>query len=215
MNKSQLLEWALEYDAYQRLAQGPDRLAAVVKPLRDWIKHHGDAPAWAGVDLLRGLAFCLHRELNWTSDAKLREDEIISDLKILAEAVDRHPSSVPNDRFIPHLIIKWKKILSSWIAMVQLTESFNEDLILHSDEFLSPVIDSSIACYRIFEAPSGYQAWVWVGSPVDGLSEELAHMPINYFCQLATRMGSYKNLSGAKNAARYDATERIYMGKSV
>lgn len=214
LNKYQLLEWALQYDAYQRLAYGPDRLADVVKPLRDWIKQHDDAPLWAGVDLLRGLAFYLHRELNWSADTQLREDDIISELKIIAEAVDRHPDSVPRDRFNPHLSMNWKNTSSSWFATVQLNRVVDEDLIFHIDDLFVSDKESLIACYRIFEVPAGYQAWVWIGLAAAAFDDKLTHMHASTFCQFATRIGFCPTLGGAKNVANFDATERLHMGKS-
>lgn len=206
MNKFQLLEWALEYDAYKRLAYGPDRLADVVRPLSDSIKQNGKAPEWAGVDLLRGLAFCLNRQLNWPGEPKPREEEVIHQLRIIADAIDRHPDAQPKDRFNSHISLGWKKDSTSWTATVLLGGPIDEETLFEGESH-------PIVLYRIFEVPGGYQLWAWMGDPENGFLEDLMHMPTAYFSQLAMRMGFYPNLSGAKNSANADAIERLYMGK--
>jgi len=205
MTKFQLLEWALGYDAYKRQAYGHDRLADLVEPLHRYIQKAGEAPEWAGVDLLRALAFFLNRQLNWSGDPTIREDEVISELRIIADAVARHPDSEPLDRFNPQISLTWKKGPACWTATVPLTGVNSCDI--PSDDGVPIVL------YRIIEVTTGFQIWAWLGCPHDEFLQELLHMPTAYFCQMAMRMGFYPNLVGAKSAVKIDATERLYMGK--
>ncbi|UDY24663.1 hypothetical protein [Nocardioides sp. Kera G14] len=55
------LEWAYTYDGYERLASSPEALWSVVAPVHEALLTTGRVPEWAGVDLLRGLAFYLVR----------------------------------------------------------------------------------------------------------------------------------------------------------
>ena len=56
------LRWAHTYDAYRRLASGPEMLATVLDGARQAYRREGRVPDWCGVDLLRGWAFYLSRE---------------------------------------------------------------------------------------------------------------------------------------------------------
>lgn len=56
--------WALEYNAYERLAggdEGPGALARLLEPVWTEFERGGRVPEWCGVDLLRGWAFYLVR----------------------------------------------------------------------------------------------------------------------------------------------------------
>ena len=56
------IDWAASYNAYDRLAGGPNELSALLEPLRAEYRRSGRIPEWCGVDLLRGWAFLLYRE---------------------------------------------------------------------------------------------------------------------------------------------------------
>ncbi|WP_378041036.1 8-oxoguanine DNA glycosylase OGG fold protein [Citricoccus parietis] len=56
------IEWALAYNAYERLAKSPNDLGRLLEPARDGFLTTGCVPEWCGVDLLRGWAFYLVRE---------------------------------------------------------------------------------------------------------------------------------------------------------
>lgn len=55
------LEWALAYNAYERLAENPAGLEHLLSPALDGFRTTGRVPGWCGVDLLRGWAFYLVR----------------------------------------------------------------------------------------------------------------------------------------------------------
>ena len=53
--------WAMSYDGFERIANGPERLEEVFAPLREAYGRTGTVPEWCGVDLLRGWLFLLQR----------------------------------------------------------------------------------------------------------------------------------------------------------
>ena len=56
-----ILVFALEYNAYERLAADPAHLGEVVEPIRDALDRGERIPEWAGSDLLRGALFFYQR----------------------------------------------------------------------------------------------------------------------------------------------------------
>lgn len=89
-----MVRWAHSYHAYNRLAS--DRLPQVLRPLTDEIEASGKIQDWAGVDLLRGLAFWLtrvaaHRE----APEGVLDDE---QFWMVVEALRHHPHARPRDR---------------------------------------------------------------------------------------------------------------------
>jgi hypothetical protein len=97
-DETPLLEWAHKYNAYERLASQPEHLLEVVRPLREALERYGAIPDWAGVDLLRGWAFCIAREYHW-SGGYLPLREAHPELWMIVDAVNRHPSAKAKDRF--------------------------------------------------------------------------------------------------------------------
>lgn len=56
-DRGALIKWAHSYNGYKRLGAGAGALVNVLDPLVAEIGASGRIPDWAGVDLLRGLAF--------------------------------------------------------------------------------------------------------------------------------------------------------------
>jgi hypothetical protein len=91
-----LIHWAQRYNGYERLGAGPSELVKVLSPLQNQIESSRRIPEWAGVDLLRGLAFwrvrvAAHRE---APDDALDDDVFLA----AAEALLEHPHARPSDR---------------------------------------------------------------------------------------------------------------------
>lgn len=90
-----LREWALGYPAYDRLASGLEELAALLEPARREYRAAGAAPAWCGVDLLRGWAFLLHRLAELGGGTAGPEwDAVMAALARHPEALDLRPEVV-------------------------------------------------------------------------------------------------------------------------
>lgn len=92
-----VVEWALRYNAYQRLAESPEQLEILIRPLREAYERIGAIPEWAGVDLLRGWAFYLQREHYHTGGHRPLFEEYPEFESILA-AVNGHPDCGAGDR---------------------------------------------------------------------------------------------------------------------
>lgn len=91
-----LIDWALRYNAYKRLGAGPSELVAVLRPLTDEIEASGTIPKWAGVDLLRGLAFWLVRmAAHHEAPEYALEDETFW---LVVNALRDHPAARYRDR---------------------------------------------------------------------------------------------------------------------
>ena len=60
-NEQALIDWAHEYNGYQRIASSPGALEVVVESVAREFRQTGRIPEWAGVDLLRGWAFYIVR----------------------------------------------------------------------------------------------------------------------------------------------------------
>jgi hypothetical protein len=83
---SDLLSFALSYNAYARLAQDPEHLVGIVQPVLAELEHGQDPPAWAGLDLLRGALFYIQRQTHHWGDVP-REQE--SQMRSLLSAIRR------------------------------------------------------------------------------------------------------------------------------
>ena len=91
-----LIEWACEYNAYERLAGSPNRLWDLLHPLRDAFERAGSIPDWAGVDLLRGWAFWLVRAHSHGGYSPLCEE--FPEIEAIVAAINRHPACRARDR---------------------------------------------------------------------------------------------------------------------
>ena len=88
-----LIDWAHRYNGYERL--GSDRVA-VLRPLQDEIEASGRIPEWAGVDLLRGLAFWRVRV---ASNHEAPEDALDDEVFLaVVDALRSHPHARTGDR---------------------------------------------------------------------------------------------------------------------
>ena len=95
-----LLDWALEYNGYERVAAALELIFEVLRPLREAVQRDGVVPEWAGVDLLRAWAFWIARAYHWSGGySPLREAH--PELWIIVDAVNRHPAAKRSDRFEP------------------------------------------------------------------------------------------------------------------
>jgi hypothetical protein len=99
MDEIPILEWAHEYNGYERIAGESELMLTVLRPLREAFERDGVIPEWAGVDLLRTWAFCIAREYHW-SGGYVPLHEKFPELWLIAEAVNRHPSARGEDRFV-------------------------------------------------------------------------------------------------------------------
>jgi hypothetical protein len=61
-NFDEILEFAITYNGYDRIAGSPEALLDLYEPIRKKWKESGRLPDWAGLDLLRGLLFLMARE---------------------------------------------------------------------------------------------------------------------------------------------------------
>jgi len=86
------LDWALTYDAYQRLADSPSELEQLLRGVRRSFYAEGAVPEWCGIDLLRGWAFYLVRDDHF--GATMDEQEWAGVLQALRD----HPSASSADR---------------------------------------------------------------------------------------------------------------------
>ncbi|WP_239252995.1 MULTISPECIES: hypothetical protein [Mycobacterium] len=91
-----LIAWARRYDGYKRLGGSPSALVKVLDPLVEEIAASGKIPEWAGVDLLRGLAFWRVRV---AANREAPEYALDDDLFLATvDAVHKHPNARPADR---------------------------------------------------------------------------------------------------------------------
>lgn len=91
-----VIAWALSYNGYKRLGAGSSELVAVLRPLMEDISTSGRVPEWAGVDLLRGLAFWLVRVAahHEAPEDALDDDQFLA----VVDALHRHRDARPKDR---------------------------------------------------------------------------------------------------------------------
>ena len=90
-----MIKWVYSYDGYKRLASEPPVLHDVLQPLWNAISESGEIPAWAGVDLLKGLAFTMMRDDHWDKDVEytLARPEFMA----IVDAIQRHPPTRSKD----------------------------------------------------------------------------------------------------------------------
>ncbi len=69
-----LLEYALTYDGYERLAGTVQRLGALVKPVLATLDRTKSVPEWAGGDLLRGALFFVQRQTHHWGDVPAHQE---------------------------------------------------------------------------------------------------------------------------------------------
>lgn len=96
---TEFLSWALTYNAYQRLGDGPDALTAVISVPRGEFERSGRVPAWCGVDLLRGWIFWLARKDHFEGYGHLVEPgyESNRELRSVVAALRNHPQVGADD----------------------------------------------------------------------------------------------------------------------
>lgn len=91
-----LLRWAHRYNGDKRLGASPSGLNKVLSPLVEEIATSGKIPEWAGVDLLRGLAFWRVRvAAHHEAPEYALDDELFL---AVVDALHRHPDARPPDR---------------------------------------------------------------------------------------------------------------------
>ncbi|NIZ90787.1 hypothetical protein [Kineococcus rubinsiae] len=62
----ELQEFALSYNAYRRIADSPERLLQVVRPVVRALDASKSIPTWVGMDLLRAAMFYVQRRARAT-----------------------------------------------------------------------------------------------------------------------------------------------------
>lgn len=91
-----MVDWAHSYNGYHRLGGGGGMLGSVLQPLTDALQETGHVPDWAGVDLLRGMAFLLTRA---AAHSEAAEDVLENEtFWLVVEALRQHPHARPWDR---------------------------------------------------------------------------------------------------------------------
>lgn len=95
-----IMSFALTYNGYTRLADHPEALLRVVEPVIDHLRREGKAPAWAGLDLLRGALFYLQRESRHGSTNSILNE---SEMRGLTRAIGQLAGDLdlPNDLGAP------------------------------------------------------------------------------------------------------------------
>lgn len=94
--ENQLIRWAHKYNAFERLARGPEHLFALVEPLNRAFQRDLSIPEWAGVDLLRGWAFYLvraHRHGGAYEPIGVEYPEFMA----IVEVIGQHPAAKKSD----------------------------------------------------------------------------------------------------------------------
>ena len=71
---AELLEFALTYNGYMRLANDPNTLERVVRPVLKALEAEKVPPDWAGIDLLRGTLFFMQRRTHHWGDVPADEE---------------------------------------------------------------------------------------------------------------------------------------------
>src|SRR4051812_47718815 len=72
---SDLLEFALTYNGYERLAHDPEHLGRLVAPVVRELEKSGPPPDWAQLDLLRGTLFFLQRRTHHWGEVPPDEEQ--------------------------------------------------------------------------------------------------------------------------------------------
>lgn len=91
-----LVEWAHEYNGYERLARDPSLLGDLMRTLQDEYRRTSEIPEWAGVDLLRGWAFFCVREHRFSGYGPLSEE--YPEFYAIVDALHRHPAATEAER---------------------------------------------------------------------------------------------------------------------
>lgn len=86
------MQWALTYNGYERVAENPDALLAVLRPAMAAYEESGRVPSWAGVDLLRAWAFYRVREAHHSGYGVTTRD-----WDDVLDAIRGHPSARGSD----------------------------------------------------------------------------------------------------------------------
>ncbi|MDV3136764.1 macro domain-containing protein [Mycobacterium sp. 29Ha] len=82
------IEWALSYNPYERLCRRPDLLDNIFGRLESHYSSTKSAPAWAGVDLLRGWAHALALEILASGT-----NQLVKKFTTVLSAIDNHPAT--------------------------------------------------------------------------------------------------------------------------
>jgi hypothetical protein len=83
-----LLEFALSYDGYQRLAADAEALSRVVEPVLRELETGDTLPDWVGLDLLRGTLFFIQRQTHHWGDVPPEQER---HMRRLVAAIGQHP----------------------------------------------------------------------------------------------------------------------------
>lgn len=80
---SEMLEFALTYDGYGRIASSPEHLGNLLEPFFAEWHRDGLPPDWAGIDLLRAALFWLQRGAHHRGD----EESMLGEFDALVDAI--------------------------------------------------------------------------------------------------------------------------------
>ena len=94
-HEDQLLAWAQNYNAYERIADDWVQVNRMLMPLREEWEAHQRIADWAGVDLLRAWAFYCAREA--CNDMYKSLLEGYPQVEAIADAIRAHPAARPRD----------------------------------------------------------------------------------------------------------------------
>ena len=91
-----LARWASSYNAYRRIAAGPENLTLMLSSILDCFSRDGTVPEWIGLDALRAWAFYLLRKHHFSDYDDF--DVQFPEVKLIAAAVENHPDATDSDR---------------------------------------------------------------------------------------------------------------------
>lgn len=96
----ELQEFALSYNAYRRIADSPERLLQVVRPVIRALDASKSIPAWVGMDLLRAAMFFVQRRARATEYGS-PSPEVERHYQLLARRISELAGSepIPRDHF--------------------------------------------------------------------------------------------------------------------
>jgi hypothetical protein len=95
---SELLAFARTYNGYDRLGRGPENLAPLVRSVIAALEATGSPPEWAGLDLLRGALFFMHRRTHHLGHVSADEE---SRMRILTSRIRQLAHGRPLSRDEP------------------------------------------------------------------------------------------------------------------
>jgi hypothetical protein len=75
-----ILEFALTYNGYERLATEVEHLHGVVEPVLTSLAAEEAPPEWAGIDLLRGALFFIQRQTHHWGDVPDEQERFMRQL---------------------------------------------------------------------------------------------------------------------------------------